>query len=217
MTILEENWFLLTVTIILILLVCLLLACLCCICNPECCSEEQVDLENGIKHDEHVMREITSARNNTNRVYIENESSETEEESQEIILRVKSPYKNGYRHIPIPAILYRRHFHRNLNRQNALSLSKRRKGYLAENTVFEDPGKLLECRLVGRNLLSGNLNEVFYVSPKALQTIQCYYSKKHYKWNKAVDFGYNWAVFKSKGDNYHFEKNCLQYNKVIFT
>ena len=142
---------------------------------------------------------------------------ETRNKKKQAILRVKSPYKNGYRHIPIPAVLYRRHFHRNLTRQNALFLSKRRKGYHVENTVFEDPGKLLECRLVGRNLLGGNSNEVFYVSPKHLQTIQCTYSKKHYKWNKAVDLGYKWAVFKSKEDNYHFEKNCLQYDKVIFT
>ena len=101
----------------------------------------------------------------------------TRNKKKQAILRVKSPYKNGYGHIPIPAVLYRRHFHRNLTRQNALFLSKRRKGYHVENTVFEDPGKLLECRLVGRNLLGGNSNEVFYVSPKHLQTIQCTYSK----------------------------------------
>ena len=216
MAIFEKYWYFIIPTVIIVVFcICL---CLGCLCKHVCFHEQQVDVENGIKfHEETPLHEITSTRYNTTRVYIENDTSETEEESQEIILRVKSPYKNGYRHIPIPAILYRRHFHRNLNRQNALSLSKRRKGYLAENTVFEDPGKLLECRLVGRNLLSGNLNEVFYVSPKALQTIQCYYSKKHYKWTKAVDSGYKWAVFKSKGDNYHFEKNCLQYNKVIFT
>ena len=216
MSILEEYWYIIIPAVILVLFY----ACLCLafVCKHMCFSERQVDVENGNTfYEEYPLLESNYSRCNTSRVYIENHSSETEEE---VILKVKSPYNNGYHEIPIPPILYRRHILRDFSRQNALSLSKMRNGNMVENTVFENPGKLLKCHLVDRNLLCGNLNEVFYVSPKPLQTIQCYYSKKdmlNYEWTKAVDFGYKWAVFKSEKDNYHFDRNCLQYDKVIFT
>ena len=203
------------ILVIIVIIIVLLCACLCLAftCNSKS-SNEQEDLENGFKSQD----EYPTSQTHTTRVYYESDSSEREEETKkENILRVKSPYKNGYHQIPIPPVLYRRHFHRNLSKQNALFLSKRRKGDLVENTVFEDPGRLLECRLVGRNLISRNSNEVFYVSPMPLRRIQCYYDKKHYKWTKADDLDYKWAVFKSQNNSYHFEKKCLQYDKVLFT
>ena len=86
MSIFEKYWyFIIPAVIILLFCVCF---CLACACKHVYFSEQQVDVENGINFQENYpLREITPTRYNTTRAYIEYDSSKTEEESQEVILR----------------------------------------------------------------------------------------------------------------------------------
>ena len=164
----------------------------------------------------------TSRTNNTTDEYYTEESDDDSMDSYEsdthdegLVLRVKSAYRNGFHPIPIPHVLFRRHFHRKISKQNALKVSINRPGNLTENTVFENPGKLIECRLVGSNMLSDDESEIFLVSPKPLKTYHCYYCNRNRVW-KANDLGYRWAIFKDRCQNYHFANKCLNYDEVDF-
>ena len=99
MSIFEKYWyFIIPAVIILLFCVCF---CLACACKHVYFSEQQVDVENGINFQENYpLREITPTRYNTTRAYIEYDSSKTEEESQEAILRQQKHELSSVLHEP---------------------------------------------------------------------------------------------------------------------
>ena len=117
--------------------------------------------------------------------------------------------------VSVPNILYEKHISKQqLTTKIAIDLSQNRKqsdpktGEIFTNTVFENPKRLVKCKVLNqKNFLS----QVIFVSEEMLKSFKCKKDQKTREWS-AKENEQCYAVFAGKNRNFHLLTEFLGYD-----
>ena len=124
------------------------------------------------------------------------------------------PNTPGYSFIETPNILYKKHIVKYLTAESALQISESRRFGGTVNDVFEDPGLFRVCKLADYGL--GYSDEIVLVASRPVPTFTCYFDSKTLRWSKCKFRGLKRPVFHSGSKYFHYIKQSINFDSVIF-
>ena len=125
------------------------------------------------------------------------------------------PNTPGYSFIETPNILYKKHIVKNLTAESALQISETRHfNGGTVNDVFEDPELFRVCKLADYSL--GHSDEIVLVASRPVPTFTCYFNNKTLRWSKCKFRGLKRPVFHSGQKYFHYVKQSINFDSVIF-
>ena len=144
---------------------------------------------------------------------------------------IKSPNVSKQIHVPkrkvlevrildkvnVPDVLYEKHIAKEqVTMKIAIDLSQNRKqsdpksGEIFTNTVFENPKRLVKCKVLKHDRKNFH-SQVIFVSEEMLKSFECKKDKKNREWS-AKNNEKCYAVFASKNKNFHLLTEFLGYD-----